>query len=93
MANWEASIVQPLPLAVLGEHYHRYRLTDAPAEADMAHSLRHYGQQSPVVICLRNETPEVVDGFKRLAAARVLGWASLSTRLLAAEERTIKAAI
>jgi ParB/RepB/Spo0J family partition protein len=93
MSAWEASTVQPLPLAVLGEYYHRYRLTDATAEADLARSLRRYGQLSPVVVCLREETPEVVDGFKRLAAARVLGWTSLSTRLLAAEERTIKAAI
>jgi len=93
MVPWEASPVQPLPLAVLGEHYHRYRLTDPAAEADMARSLRRYGQLSPLVVCLRQETPEVVDGFKRLAAARMLGLASLSTRLLVAEERTIKAAI
>ena len=46
-----------------------------------------------MIVCLRDEMPEVVDGFKRLAAARVLGWTSLSTRLLTAEERTIKAAI
>jgi ParB-like chromosome segregation protein Spo0J len=93
MSAWEASAVQPLPVAVLGEHYHRYRLTDVAAEADRARSLRRFGQQSPVAVCLRQETPEVVDGFKRLAAARVLGLASLSTRLLAAEERTVKAAI
>jgi ParB/RepB/Spo0J family partition protein len=93
MSAWEAGTVQPLALAALGEHYHRYRLTDAAAEADMARSLRRYGQLSPVVVCLRDETPEVVDGFKRLAAARLLGLASLSSRLLAAEERTVKAAI
>jgi ParB/RepB/Spo0J family partition protein len=93
MSTWEASAVRPLPLAVLGEHYHRYRLTDAAAEADMARSLRRFGQQSPVVVCLRDDRPEVVDGFKRLAAARVLGLVSLSTRLLTAEERTVKAAI
>ena len=35
----------------------------------------------------------MVDGFKRLAAARLLGWPSLSTRLLAGDERRVKAAI
>ena len=93
MSAGEAGAVQPLPLTALGEHYHRYRLTDVNAEADMARSLQRYGQQSPVVVCLRDERREVVDGFKRLAAARVLGWTSLSTRLLTAEERIIKAAI
>lgn len=45
----------------------------------MARSLQRYGQQSPVVVCLRDEMAKVVDGFKRLAAARALGWTSLST--------------
>jgi ParB-like chromosome segregation protein Spo0J len=93
MSAWEAGAVQPLSLTALGERYHRYRLTNVNAEADMARSLQRYGQQSPIVVCLRDEMPEVVDGFKRLAAARVLGWTSLSTRLLTAEERIIKAAI
>jgi ParB-like chromosome segregation protein Spo0J len=93
MSAWQAAEVRPLPLAVLGEYYHRYRLTDGAAEADMARSLRRYGQLSPVVVWLRDETPKVVDGFKRLAAARVLGLASLSTRLLVACERSVKAAI
>ena len=34
-----------------------------------------YGQLTPLVVCLREETFEVLDGFKRLAAARTLGLA------------------
>ncbi len=85
--------VRGLPVARLGEHYHRYRLTDTVAEAMMVRSLQSYGQQTPVVVWLREETAEVVDGFKRLAAARLLGWRSLSTRLLAGDQRHVKAAI
>ena len=54
----------------LGQRYRRYRLPDPDAEAAMAASLSRYGQQTPVVVCLREERYEVLDGFKRLAAAQ-----------------------
>ena len=93
MCDWQSGEVRPYPVAVLGERYRRYRLTDAEAEAVMARSLGRYGQVAPVVVCRHEETAEVVDGFKRLVAARTLGWPSLSARLLAADERLAKAAI
>src|SRR5260370_3426898 len=93
MLDWQAATIQPVPIGQLGESYHRYRLTDAGAERHMVHSLQRYGQLSPVTVCRRHDTLEVVDGFKRLAAAAKLGWASLSVRLLTADEPTIKAAI
>ena len=37
----------------------------------MAGSLRRWGQLAPVVACVRQEKLEVLDGFKRLAAAQV----------------------
>jgi ParB-like chromosome segregation protein Spo0J len=76
-----------------GQQYRRYRLPDPEAEATMVESLRRYGQQTPLVACLREETHEVLDGFKRLAAARVLGLKALSTRTLEVDERLAKAAI
>ena len=36
----------------------------------MAKSLERYGQLSPVVVCRRQERYELIDGFKRLGAAR-----------------------
>ena len=93
MADWHASDVRFLTLAQLGERYRRYRLPDPNAEAAMAGSFRRYGRLTPVVVCLREETHEVLDGFKRLAAARALGLKALSTRLLEADERVAKAAI
>jgi ParB-like chromosome segregation protein Spo0J len=94
MIDWEAGDVRGIPLACFGERYRRYRLPDAAAEAALARSLSRYGQIAPVVVCLREETPEVLDGFKRLAAARTLPrWPELAARLLIADERTAKAAI
>jgi ParB-like chromosome segregation protein Spo0J len=82
-----------MALDQLGQRYRRYRLPDPEAEAAMVESLRRYGQQTPLVVCLREETHEVLDGFKRLAAARVLGLKTLTTRSLQADERLAKAAI
>jgi ParB/RepB/Spo0J family partition protein len=93
MADWQAGEARSLALDRLGERYHRYRLADPDAEAAMSGSLRRYGQLSPLVVCLREETYEVLDGFKRLAAARSLGWKTIATRLLEADERRAKAAI
>ena len=94
MSEWEPGEVRVLPIETLGERYRRYRLPDADAEAAMARSLSRYGQMAPVVVCLREETPEVIDGFKRLVAARVVPATKvLSARLLAADERAAKAAI
>jgi hypothetical protein len=60
----------------------------------MAKSLERYGQLSPVVVCRRGERYELIDGFKRLAAARRLAQIDvLSARLMEADERTVKAAI
>jgi ParB-like chromosome segregation protein Spo0J len=82
------------PLALLGERYRRYRLADAPAEQAMARSLQRWGQLAPVVVCQREEQWQIVDGFKRLTAARVLDWPTLLVRRLEAEdERTVKAAV
>ena len=59
-----------MALTALGQRYRRYRLADPPAEEAMAGSLRRWGQLSPVVACVRGEQLELLDGFKRLAAAR-----------------------
>ncbi len=93
MADWHPGDVRFLPLAQLGERYRRYRLPDPDAESIMAGSLQRDGQLTPVVVCLRDETHEVLDGFKRLAASRTLGFKTLSARLIEADERMAKAAI
>jgi len=56
--------------------------------------MERYGQLSPIVVCRRQQRYELIDGFKRLGAARTLaGMPHLSARLLEADERAAKAAI
>ena len=94
MRDWEPGEVREIRLAAFGERYRRYRLPDATAEGALARTMCRYGQMAPVVVCLREETPELLDGFKRLAAARTIPrWTTLSARLLDADERMAKAAI
>jgi ParB/RepB/Spo0J family partition protein len=93
MAQSHLGDLGSLPLDQLGQTYRRYRLPDPEAEADMIGSLRRYGQLTPLVVCPREETCEILDGFKRLAAARALGWKTVSVRLWEADERAAKAAI
>jgi len=91
--RWQGGEVRPLPIDALGERYRRYRLSDPAAEEAMARSLRQYGQSSPVVVCLRDDQPELLDGFKRRAAAPLVALQSLSARVVEADEAAAKAAI
>ncbi len=92
--GWNDSVTRPASLDGLGQRYRRYRLADPEAEEAMAGSLRRWGQLSPVVACVRDEKLELLDGFKRFAAARqVRELTTLSVRVLDVDERTAKAAI
>ena len=92
--SWNDGMVRPVTLDGLGQRYRRYRLADPEAEEAMAGSLRRWGQLSPVVACVRDEKLELLDGFKRFAAARqVRELTSLSVRVLDVDEPTAKAAI
>jgi ParB-like nuclease domain len=92
--QWHEGITRPVALADLGERYRRYRLGNPEAEEAMAGSLRRWGQLAPVVACVRDERLEVIDGFKRLAAARqIRELKSLSVRVLEVDEPMAKAAI
>lgn len=94
MLRWASENLLQLRPEEIGEHYGRYRLHVPEAERAMAKSLERYGQLSPVVVCRRDERYELIDGFKRLAAARRLAQIDvLSARLMEADERTVKAAI
>ena len=91
---WQEGIVRPVSLESLGQQYRRYRLSDPDAEEAMAGSLRRWGQLAPLVACVRFERLELLDGFKRVAAARqVHGLTSLSVRVLEVDEKAAKAAI
>ena len=68
--RWANENVLELECQTIGEHYGRYRLHLPEAERAMARSLERYGQLSPVVVCQRQQRYELIDGFKRLGAAR-----------------------
>jgi len=60
----------------------------------MAVSLRRWGQCAPLVVTLREERPQVLDGFTRWEAARqVRGMSTLLVRLIEVDDRRAKAAI
>jgi ParB-like chromosome segregation protein Spo0J len=56
-------------VTALGQSCRRHRLVDEEAEAAMVQSLRRHGQVAPLVVSWREETVEIIDGFKRLAAS------------------------
>ena len=94
MLRWASDDLLHLKREDIGESYGRYRLYVPEAERAMARSLERYGQLSPVVVCRREDRYELIDGFKRLGAARSLAaMESLSARLMEADERAAKAAI
>lgn len=92
--RWPPDEVRPLPLERLDERLHRYRLTQPKLQQSMGHSLERYGQLSPIVICLHDGEHVLIDGFKRLGAARTLkGLTHLAARRLEVDEQGAKAAI
>jgi len=94
MLRWVEDGIRELDLEDIGEYYGRYRLHLPEAERAMARSLERYGQISPMVVCLREGHYELIDGFKRLAAARMIsGIVRVSIRLILVDERGAKAAI
>ena len=86
--------VCPVRLDELGDQFRRYRLRAPQAVQAMAQSLRRWGQCAPIVACLRDEKPQVLDGFTRWEAAhQVRGMTTLSVRLIDVDDRRAKAAI
>jgi len=83
-----------LPLERIDARLQRYRLQMAAAERLMVQSLERYGQLSPIVVCLQEGSHVLIDGFKRLRAARKLkGMTALWAYRLEVDEQGSKAAI
>jgi ParB-like chromosome segregation protein Spo0J len=94
MHPYTAGQVAPVPLEALGDRFRRYRLRVPQAVTAMAQSLRHWGQCAPIVATVRDERPQVLDGFTRWeAATQVRGMATLVVRLVERDDRHAKAAV
>lgn len=86
--------IESVALGEVGEHFGRYRIR-APRAVDlMQSSLERYGQISPIIVSRREGRLELIDGFKRVAAARRLeDFDVLSARILELEDASAKAAL
>jgi hypothetical protein len=94
MGEWATDEVRAIPLHSLDERYQRYRLCVPQAERVMKRSLARYGQMAPIVVWCQEEATVLIDGFKRLRAARQLkGMTSLWARRIEVDEQGAKAAI
>jgi ParB-like chromosome segregation protein Spo0J len=79
---------------LVGETLGALRLCDPEALSAMQRSLERHGQLTAVVVfASAGERLEVIDGFKRLRAARALGWDALRVQALAVDRIHAKAAI
>jgi ParB/RepB/Spo0J family partition protein len=67
----------PMALADLGERLCALRLCDAAALRVVQDSLALHGQLCPVRVFVEAGQLELLDGFKRVRAARALGWSSV----------------
>jgi len=65
-------------VAELGERFAALRLCEAPALEAMRRSLERHGQLTPIVAFAARDQIETLDGFKRLRAARALGWPTVA---------------
>jgi ParB family transcriptional regulator, chromosome partitioning protein len=86
--------VTAVRLDELGDQFRRYRLRVPQAVQAMVQSLRRWGQCAPIVATLRQERPQVLDGFtRREAAQQVRGMTTLLVRLIEVDDQRAKAAI
>lgn len=91
--NAPIASLEQQPLSGLDERYARLRVAQPRQSKAMVASLRRYGQLSPLVACRRGERLAVVDGHKRLSAARTLEFEALTVRVLPLGERAAVAAV
>jgi ParB/RepB/Spo0J family partition protein len=63
-----------IPVTSVGERFGALRLCDPSAVEQMRRSLSSHGQLTPLVLFDAGAGLETLDGFKRVRAARALGW-------------------
>ena len=76
-----ATATRMVEIAALGERLSALRLCDAEALTTIRRSLEQHGQLAALTLFAEPGGLEIIDGFKRLRAARALGWATLLARI------------
>lgn len=74
----------------LSDSLHALRLSVEDRSRELAASLREHGQLTPLLCCRITDAVEVVDGFKRLRAARELGWTQVRVEIRTADRAEAK---
>lgn len=86
------TVHEPLvPLGELGLRFAEFRLASEGDLAGIRRSLEHSGQISALVACVQPNGLEIVDGFKRVRAARMLGLPALRVRAAFGEKELTRA--
>jgi ParB/RepB/Spo0J family partition protein len=83
----KALTARRVPIGQLGTTLGRTRCPQPAQLQRMQHSLARHGQMTPVIVVERKTKLEVVDGFKRRAAAVQMGWKSLMITVRPLDER------
>jgi len=73
--------LRTVELASLGERLSALRVCAPSALTPLRRSLEQHGQLSALTVYAGRDGLEIIDGFKRLRAARALGWSTLSARV------------
>lgn len=76
--NAETRLIE---IAPLGERLAPLRLCEAVALTAVRRSLERHGQLSALTLFVDAERLEILDGFKRVRAARAIGWSTLLARI------------
>jgi ParB-like chromosome segregation protein Spo0J len=84
---------RPVDVLDLGERLSGLRLCEPAADERVRRSLVRHGQLTTVSVFDDGETLQIVDGFKRVRAARRLGWRSVRVSVLELGEAEATAAI
>lgn len=94
MLDWELGPITTVPLEALSETLGYLRLPRPQLESRLRRSLEQDGQLTPLVAAPQGTSYEVIDGFKRVRAARQSArLPRLSVRPLVAEAAQLKVAI
>ncbi len=84
--------IRDISLAAIGRRYERLRIVNPRADKSIYRSMATYGQFLPVVATDDADgTMELLDGFKRLRAARALELPTLRVRVMRVGDRAGKA--
>ncbi len=84
---------QAIKLENMDERFSRFRLTTPGQVQAMQRSLESVGQLHPLIVRIHGSRAQLLDGFKRFYAARLLKWESLQCQGVEVDDQTAKVMI